>query len=251
MASIQFTEADRDARGFVKAPSGEPRSLADLLPPIAPPADQTIHRSPPTVAELATIAVLGLLLIALVVYLAFVPARVPAVPATPPAAPPDRGDGTRGPSPLPAAPPAPPARAGRLLIAFAAPNGEPLGAIESTRAITPTAHYGDEWIQADVAGSGRIWLRASDAPDLPIVGPDLAPRRVAPQAVPAVVAPPPTPEPQPPCLTAGTGEQTVTVCDWMEPDQLRVAAARQWVATYGGNIGIVGTPSPQPIRRTP
>jgi hypothetical protein len=124
-------------------------------------------------------------------------------------------------------------------LAFAAPD-VPLGMIESTRAITPTAHYGAGWIQADVQGSGRIWLRASDWPELAIVGLDLTPRKAT--AAPAVVAPLATPEPQPPCLTAGTGAQVVTVCDWGD---LEAEAKAKWIATYGGNAGVVTTPTPQ------
>jgi hypothetical protein len=58
--------------------------------------------------------------------------------------------------------------------------------------MTPTAHYGDERIQAQVAGSGLIWLRAGDLPNVAMVGPDLAPP--APRPVPASV---PTAAPAP------------------------------------------------------
>jgi len=242
MASIQFTEADRDEHGRIKVARDEPRSLADLLPkPSEIRADAArIVRQPPTRAEWAA-------LIAVALIAAWIAIYAWSMPGAPTAREQPRATimPTLLPSPLPVTPPA---VAGRLLIAFAAPDGLPLGAIESTRAMTPTAHYGSDWIQADVAGSGRIWLRASDMGDLPIVGPDLAPRLSSPApAREAVIAPaaPPTAEKQPPCLTAGTGTQTVTVCDWLEPDQLRIAAAQKWVATYGGNIGTVSTPSPQ------
>lgn len=141
---------------------------------------------------------------------------------------------------LPTPNPQPPTPTVALLPAYAAPNGAQLGAIEATRAITLTAHFGADWIQADVQGSGLVWLRAGDWPALAIVGPDLAPRPTA-TARPM----PPTPEPQPPCLEAGSGAQLVTVCDWLSDEELRVAAAAKWVATYGGNIGTVSTPSPQ------
>jgi hypothetical protein len=72
------------------------------------------------------------------------------------------------------------------LPAFAAPDVE-LGQIEATRAITPVAHLGSAWIQADVQGSGRVWLKASDWPALAIVGQDLA-LHAAP--APAVFEPP-------------------------------------------------------------
>lgn len=62
-----------------------------------------------------------------------------------------------------------------MINAYAAPDGLLLGQIELDRMILPVAHYGSGWIQADVAGSGLIWLRAADVPDVAIVGPDLAP----------------------------------------------------------------------------
>lgn len=58
--------------------------------------------------------------------------------------------------------------------AYAAPDGLLLGPIELDREIVPVAHFGSAWIQADVHGSGRVWLRASDAPDVALTGPDLA-----------------------------------------------------------------------------
>ena len=59
---------------------------------------------------------------------------------------------------------------------YAAPDGALLGPVEVTRRIEPVAHYGDGWVQADVAGSGLVWIRAGDMPGLAIVGPDLAPK---------------------------------------------------------------------------
>jgi hypothetical protein len=232
MATIRFGEADRDAQGFINVPAAEPRSLADLLPVAHPAPDQTIHRRPLTKAEWATMMATLLLLVGLLAYLYGSGDVRPAAAPQLPAATRTSGDSVPKPSPLPAAPPA-------MRHAYSAPD-VPLGMIESTRAITPTAHYGERWIQADVAGSGRVWLRSADWPGLPIVGPDLTPRTAT--AAPAVIAPPPTPEPQPPCLTAGTGNQTVTVCDWGD---LEAEAKAKWIATYGGNAGVVTTPTPQ------
>lgn len=71
---------------------------------------------------------------------------------------------------------APTAISAAMINAYAAPDGALLGQIEETRQINPVAHYGSGWIQAEVAGSGLVWLRASDFPTLAIVGPDLAPQ---------------------------------------------------------------------------
>ena len=78
------------------------------------------------------------------------------------------------PTPSPAATTAPTATP-RTIGAYAAPDGLLLGQIEEDREIIPVAHYGSAWVQADVHGSGRVWLRAQDVPDVAITGPDLAP----------------------------------------------------------------------------
>lgn len=253
MASIQFTDADRDARGFVAVPAPsrnpEPRSLADLLPPTAAPVDQTIKRQPMTKAEWASMIVLGMLFIGLFAWL-WRSGDAPRVsPPRPAATAQTSGDGTPKPSPIPATPPA---VTGRLLIAFASPDGEVLGAIESTRLITPTAHYGDSWIQADVQGSGLVWLRTSDSPALAITGPDLAPRRAAPPAaaapaaaplIPAATPPPPPPPTQ--CAEVGIAGKMVSACGYDDLSALEAQAKDKWIATYGGSVGTVSTPSPQ------
>lgn len=178
---------------------------------------------------------LGVLLIALAAYLWSSgdarPAAPPRAAPTIPAAAPDAGDGALLPSPIPVA----------MRDAYAAPNQDATWQVEATRAITPTAHYGDEWIQADVAGSGRIWLRASDWPTLAIVGPDLSPRRVAP-VVAAPIVPvavePPTPVP---CAQVGITGKMVEVCG---DGDLDVLARDKWIATYGGNVGVVKARDP-------
>jgi len=236
----------------------EPRSLADLLPKPTVPTTPTIQHARLTLEEGLTIAALIVLLIGLMAYLWYRPVVPASAPAAAPAVTHTSGDGAVMPSPLPAATPA---TTGRLLLAFAAPDGQPLGAIESTRAITPTAHYGAGWIQADVAGSGRIWLRAADlcrdatSCVSTIVGPDLAPRRpAAVREVPAVapIVPAATEPPAPPpCAEAGIPGKMVSVCGYDDLSVLEAQAKAKWIQTYGGNIGIVSTPSPQPIRRVP
>lgn len=66
------------------------------------------------------------------------------------------------------------------IAAYAAPDGLLLGPIEVDRTIVPVAHYGSGWIQADVDGSGRVWLRKGDVPNVAITGPDLAPMAAQP-----------------------------------------------------------------------
>lgn len=231
MATIRFTDDDRDAQGFVKVPAPaaqEPRSLADLLPtPQSIQADA--QRRPTSKGEQAMmlVAAIGL---AIVLSVWFGSSRdAPAVAPQPTPAP-----AALVPTPIPQ----PPSPTPVMLPAYAAPGGAELGEIEATRAITPTAHFGQDWIQADVAGSGRIWLRVRDWPQLAIVDPDLAPKP-APTARPYV---PPTPEPEPPCASAGVKGKVVEVCGWGD---LATEAQAKWLATYGGNPGIVTTPTPQ------
>jgi hypothetical protein len=240
--TLRFTDADRGPDGKIltldqllassrQAIAG-PRVAADDVPdPQALPPPQGQARSWLAGSARLTPALIAAVLVVLLlggVALWFGRARAPVMTPTT-----DR----RPPTAAPAATIVPHPIA--QFLAFAAPD-VPLGMIESTRAITPTAHYGAGWIQADVQGSGRIWLRASDWPELAIVGLDLTPRKAT--AAPAVVAPLATPEPQPPCLTAGTGAQVVTVCDWGD---LEAEAKAKWIATYGGNAGVVTTPTPQ------
>lgn len=161
MTSIQFTESDRDDRGFVKAPA---RSLADLLP--AQPTAKPSTKKPITRQELISAGlVVPLLLLAFLYISSGQPEkRTPVLSqATAMIA-----------APFPA-PPQPVATVAPIAMrdAFAAPEGIRLGAIEATRAITAVAHFGADWIQADVKGSGKIWLRARDWPSLAITGADL------------------------------------------------------------------------------
>lgn len=243
--SIQFAPADRDDRGFVKAPAppDEPRSLADLLPtPQSIQADA--RRKPTSKFEQALLAIVALITIGIFAWrLGFGGEARPAAPLDAPATTQTSGDSTAMPSPIPVA----------MRSAYSAPD-VPLGQIEATRAITPVAHFGMDWIQAIVQGSGRIWLRASDWPDLAIVGPDLAPppaRIAAPAPTAAVYAPEPTAPPPPTqCAEQGIAGKMVSACGTGDLSSLEEQAKEQWIAAYGGNIGIVGTPSPQ-IMRTP
>jgi hypothetical protein len=72
-----------------------------------------------------------------------------------------------------------PTAAPATIGAYAAPDGLLLGQIEVDRMISPVAHFGSDWLQADVEGSGLVWLRAGDVPGLALTGPDLAPRAAA------------------------------------------------------------------------
>ncbi|HEU5103499.1 MAG TPA: hypothetical protein VFU22_30980, partial [Roseiflexaceae bacterium] len=173
-----------------------------------------------TKPELATLAGVALIAVFILVYAWATPAA-PTAPATahPTAIPTAQAT---------AAPTAAPATAVRLLAAFAAPDGSTLGTIEATRAITPVAHFGSDWIQAEVEGSGLIWLRAADLPGTELVGPDLAPRPTArPVAAPAS-APAPTQ-----CAEMGIPGKRAVVCGTESLESLQQQAQAEWTRLYG------------------
>lgn len=128
------------------------------------------------------------------------------------------------------APPLAPTAAPRTIGAYASPDGLLLGQIEVDRQITPVAHFGTLWIQADVEGSGMVWLRKSDVPDAALIGPDLAPVAQQPQTGRGLTVdqgggwtpPDATPEPQAPAEpTAVPNWPTsapVVVTDFTQPD---------------------------------
>jgi hypothetical protein len=218
----KITEADRDERGFVKV-NDEPRSLADLLPK---PEEirQDAKRQPWTRKELGALAVVALCAAFVVIYAWATPGTATAPPLRQTTAP------TLQPTSAPTAAPATPVR---LLAAFAAPDGITLGTIEATRPMTPTAHYGDGWIQAQVQGSGLIWLRAADLPGVALTGPDLAPRWPvpAPAVQPATAAPAPTR-----CAEVGIPGKMAQACGMGDLVSLQQQAQAQWTAQYGAQF---------------
>jgi hypothetical protein len=124
--------------------------------------------------------------------------------------------------PLPTAPPiiilasptmpgpaiaAAPSRTGlpRAVVAYDAPDGRALGAIDAGRPYTPTVRSGLDWLQIDAAGSGLVWVRIADLfdglaslPDVATPIPPAAPAIV--EAAPALAADQPilSEQPQPP-----------------------------------------------------
>jgi hypothetical protein len=144
--------------------------------------------------------------------------------------------------PTPGAPNAPPGGAilGQSVVAYDAPGGAVLGAVEAGRGYELAGRAG-AWVQVDVAGSGMVWLRASDLPGVDLPGlPDLAtptatpepptPQPATPQPAPIYVPPPtpvyvaPTPIPTV-CVTVNAGAHSATACglrDQAETDARRM-----------------------------
>jgi len=83
----------------------------------------------------------------------------------------------------------------QAVVAYDAPAGNAIGAIEQGRAYTVLARYGADWLQADVTDSGLVWLKADQVLDLPADLTDLQPTDapqiiyVAAQPAPAYAAP--------------------------------------------------------------
>jgi len=79
--------------------------------------------------------------------------------------------------PAATATPAPPRLTAELTAHYApGPGAAPFGTIAADAPYTPTARYGWDWLQADFAGAGRLWVPAAalDAAVLPAL-PNLAP----------------------------------------------------------------------------
>lgn len=250
MATLRFGPEDRDIRGFVTptAPTpAEPRSLADLLPTPASIQASALVTTPPLARQQMIVGgLLALIAVGLAVYLL---GRAPQAAPTARSIAPTVASGSQA-APTPTNAPTAPAQ--RLLVAFAAPDGAALGAIESTRPMTATAHCGDGWVQADVQGSGLVWLRSNEVTGMAGIGPDLCLRSTSPMTTPRPAAPPAAPAPTeaPQCAQVGTDGNTVQKCGYESLDQLQAAAQAEWIAQNNVNIAPMQTATPY-TERTP
>lgn len=161
---------------------------------------------------LAAQVVIGALL-ALVLVNVLWRAPVPALPAAASATPTERaatsasGEATDAPGQS--------ARLDRAMVAYSAPEGDVIGAIEPGRAYTVTARLNTTWVQIDTVGGGLVWVHADAirlAPSLIAAVPDLATPTARPTAAPPpiaipVYAPPPIVTTPAPC----TADRVVAV----------------------------------------
>lgn len=85
----------------------------------------------------------------------------------------------------------------RAVVAYDAPDGRVIGAIDQGHAYRVVARFGVDWIQAAIDGSGMVWLRAADLFDLPQGLADLRPTD-GPITVYVSAPPVPAPPPNPP-----------------------------------------------------
>lgn len=243
MASIRFTDQDRDDRGFVTVP--EPRSLADLLPtPASIQADaQRAPRRPMPRATLATQIGIGLALVAAVAYLYISgdvrPAAPPRVPATVAAATQIGGDSVLAPSPLPATVPA-----AKTVAGYWSPDGVSAGELDPTK-ITRVVDVRGAWARIEMDGGGLVWTSTQVIPHALLAAYTPPTALPIPTRVPIVATDPPPP----PCAEAGIAGKMVEVCDYADLSDLEARAKAKWIEQYGGNVGIVVTPSPQEWNR--
>ena len=72
-------------------------------------------------------------------------------------------------------------RLSAAVVAYAAPDGTVLGPVDADRAYTITARYGTDWLQADIDGSGLVWIRSQELGTVTVAGalPDLRPAPTA------------------------------------------------------------------------
>lgn len=161
------------------------RNLTGQQPATTAPRDEGQPLRPRLSRQQVASIVAVPLIIGIVVYLALqLLTRTPAIPPDAIREPKRAGLPT---ATMPTQNPTPAAILHQAIVVYAAPDGQVLGAVEGSRAYTITARYGENWIQLDVTGSGKVWVhRAAFQPDPVALAtlPDLEP------------PPAPTPEPQ-------------------------------------------------------
>ena len=138
-------------------------------------------------------------------------------------------------------------RLNAAVVAYDAPNGNVLGPIESDRAYTIVARYGSDWLQADMTGSGPVWIKSDELGTVTVTAnlPDLRPTPTA--EIVYVVREGPQPAgmatvanaPAPPAVgTQRDGSQPTPIRE--KPTPVRTEAEQFW--TF---------PTAQPLPRTP
>lgn len=92
------------------------------------------------------------------------PAHTPVATVTPPAPTPTMGT-----------------RLNAAVVAYDTPSGNVLGSLDAQRSYTITARYGTDWLQAEVEGSGLVWVRSNELGSITVAAtlPDLRPAPTA------------------------------------------------------------------------
>jgi len=125
----------------------------------------------------------------------------------------------------------------RAVVAYDAPEGRVIGAIDRGHAYRVVARYGADWLHADVTGSGRVWLRATDVFDLPADLADLAPPPAPIVEYQVVHQPPPPPtltnDERAAALTRQFGSEDMTGGAALAEHQARQAEVERQKAIQG------------------
>lgn len=175
-----------DASRSARVNSLSVRRLADLLPSEKPSNRPASRPNRVRVAGAAVLALLALLAF----LMRGTPTDRPSEADRPTVQASDRATEPAG---LPATPTATGQTLARAAVAYAAPDGVALGALEPGRGYAIIGRAGTDWVQIDAGASGAVWVRAADLGSPPLAGvPDLAPPtpRPLPTVRPARVAPP-------------------------------------------------------------
>ena len=113
----------------------------------------------------------------------------------------------------------------RAIVAYAAPGGDILGAVDAGRAYTAIGRYGTSWAQLDIGERAPVWVRLGDLPGLTVAGlPDLAPK---PTAIPAPVIVPVVPAGVPPVACTETSA-TYRATQRVEKNGILVGEVAAW-----------------------
>jgi hypothetical protein len=133
--------------------------------------------------------------------------------------------------------PTPAAVLDRAVVAYAAPDGAVLGAVEAGRPYTAVARWNTTWAQLDVGNQtpdgqpAPIWVRLGDLPGLTVAGlPDLAPKATA---IPAAPAAPVSAAPAAPVDVAPAADCTETNATYrasrrVEKNGMPIGEASAW-----------------------
>lgn len=217
-----------------RRPGDTPTAFAQLRPgPAAPPA-RAAGGWLSYVAALAVVALLALAVVAL---------RGQASPA--PAAAAVASEAPTG---------SPAARLPRAMLAYGAPDGAPMSALDSGRPYAVVGRSGDGWLQLDVGEPKPVWVRAWDGAAFGAV-PDLATPTPEPTATPVPYTPAYVPLPDPAYVAPSPVPQATCKAVILDGQEIGQACGYTQADLMATNTALLSTPRGgvpvQIVTRTP